>query len=170
MALPVLYLGKEGRGDGAQGRCAIARRTSADAAFYSSTTSFATYWRTRSGDRGCSIDRSRGSRQGCRITSNLWNQRRNFSALSVRRTSDCATRQSVVDTMLTYGFDLLFVIYEEEGYAPSEILALILRHNLSGIEIDARAAQLAALALTLKGREKSTRILPAAAIRSAEHH
>jgi hypothetical protein len=43
------------------------------------------------------------------------------------------------------------------GYAPSEISALILRHNLFGIEIDARAAQLAALALTLKGREKSPR-------------
>jgi hypothetical protein len=59
--------------------------------------------------------------------------------------------------MLTYAFDLLYVIYEEEGYAPSDIPALILRHNLTGIEIDARAAQLAALALTLKGREKSPR-------------
>ena len=59
--------------------------------------------------------------------------------------------------MLTYAFDLFYVIYEEEGYAPSEIPALILRHNLTGIEIDARAAQLAALALTLKGREKSPR-------------
>ncbi len=59
--------------------------------------------------------------------------------------------------MLTYAFDLLYVIYEEEGYAPSEIPALILRHNLTGIEIDTRAAQLAALALTLKGREKSPR-------------
>jgi hypothetical protein len=59
--------------------------------------------------------------------------------------------------MLTYAFDLLYVIYEEEGYAPSEIPALILRHNLTGIEIDARAAQLAALALTLKAREKSPR-------------
>jgi hypothetical protein len=59
--------------------------------------------------------------------------------------------------MLTYAFDLLYVIYEEEGYAPSEIPALILQHNLTGIEIDARAAQLASLALTLKGREKSPR-------------
>jgi hypothetical protein len=57
--------------------------------------------------------------------------------------------------MLTYAFDLLYVIYEEEGYAPSEIPALILRHNLTGIDIDCRAAQLAALALTLKARERS---------------
>lgn len=59
--------------------------------------------------------------------------------------------------MLTYAFDLLYVIYEEEGYAPSEIPAMILRHNLTGIEIDARAAQLAALAMTLKARERSPR-------------
>jgi hypothetical protein len=59
--------------------------------------------------------------------------------------------------ILTYAFDLLYVIYEEEGYAPSEIPAMILRHNLTGIEIDARAAQLSALALTLKAREKSSR-------------
>jgi len=59
--------------------------------------------------------------------------------------------------MLTYAFDLLHVIYEEEGYAPTEIPALILRHNLVGIDIDARAAQLAELALVFKAREKSRR-------------
>ena len=37
--------------------------------------------------------------------------------------------------MLTYAFDLLFLIYEEEGYVPNEIPALILRHNLHGLEI-----------------------------------
>jgi type II restriction/modification system DNA methylase subunit YeeA len=59
--------------------------------------------------------------------------------------------------MLTYAFDLLYAIYEEEGYAPTEIPALILRHNLYGIDIDARAAQLAELALVFKAREKSRR-------------
>jgi N-6 DNA Methylase len=59
--------------------------------------------------------------------------------------------------MLTYAFDLLYVIYEEEGYAQSEISSLILKYNLTGIEIDCRAAQLASLALTLKAREKSPR-------------
>ena len=33
--------------------------------------------------------------------------------------------------MLTYAFDLLYAIYEEEGYAPSEIPGLILDHNLT---------------------------------------
>lgn len=59
--------------------------------------------------------------------------------------------------MLTYAFDLLFVIYEEEGYAPNEIPALILRHNLHGLDICPRAAQLAEMALIFKAREKSNR-------------
>ena len=46
--------------------------------------------------------------------------------------------------MLTYAFDLLYEIYEEEGYAPSDIPGLILKHNLYGMEIDERAASLAA--------------------------
>ena len=59
--------------------------------------------------------------------------------------------------MLTYAFDLLYLIYEEEGYAPSDIPGLILRHNLHGLEICPRAAQLAELALVFKAREKSRR-------------
>jgi hypothetical protein len=60
--------------------------------------------------------------------------------------------------MLTYAFDLLYAIYEEEGYTPSEIPALILAHNLHGIDICPRAAQIAALALMLKARERSRSI------------
>lgn len=56
--------------------------------------------------------------------------------------------------MLTYAFDLLYAIYEEEGYAPSEIPGLILTHNLHGTEIDPRAGALAAFALTMKARAK----------------
>ena len=59
--------------------------------------------------------------------------------------------------MLIYAFDLLTLIYQEEGYAPTEIPALILRHNLYGLEICPRAAQLAGLALVFKAREKSRR-------------
>ncbi|MCE5333556.1 MAG: BREX-1 system adenine-specific DNA-methyltransferase PglX, partial [Desulfobacteraceae bacterium] len=57
--------------------------------------------------------------------------------------------------MLTYSFDLLHLIYEEEGHAPSEIPGLILRHNLFGLEICSRATQLAQFALVCKAREKS---------------
>jgi hypothetical protein len=56
--------------------------------------------------------------------------------------------------MLTYAFDLLYAIYEEEGYGPSEIPGLILANNLYGTEIDPRAGALAAFALTMKARAK----------------
>lgn len=56
--------------------------------------------------------------------------------------------------MLTYAFDLLYAIYEEEGYAPSEIPGLILANNLYGTEIDPRAGALAAFALTMKAASK----------------
>ena len=52
--------------------------------------------------------------------------------------------------MLTYAFDLLYAIYEEEGYDPGDIPGLILQHNLTGIEIDDRAGALAAFALAMK--------------------
>lgn len=52
--------------------------------------------------------------------------------------------------MLTYSFDLLYAIYEEEGYEATEIPGLILTHNLYGIEIDERAGALAAFALAMK--------------------
>jgi len=61
--------------------------------------------------------------------------------------------------MLTYAFDLLYLIYEEAGYAPNDIPALILKHNLHGLEICPRATQLAGLALVLKAREMSRRFL-----------
>jgi type II restriction/modification system DNA methylase subunit YeeA len=59
--------------------------------------------------------------------------------------------------MLVYAFDLLHAIYEEEGYEPAEIPEKILTHNLYGIEIDERAGELAAFALTMKARSKSRR-------------
>ena len=56
--------------------------------------------------------------------------------------------------MLTYAFDLLYAIYEEEGYDATEIPALILQHNLTGVEIDDRAGALAAFALAMKAAAK----------------
>jgi type II restriction/modification system DNA methylase subunit YeeA len=60
--------------------------------------------------------------------------------------------------ILVYGFELLYKIYEEEGYAPSEIPRLIIEHNLHGFEIDERAAQLAGLAILMKAREHQQRL------------
>lgn len=59
--------------------------------------------------------------------------------------------------MLTYAFDLLYAIYEEEGADPSGIPEKILTHNLYGIEIDERAAELAAFALTMKALQYDKR-------------
>ncbi len=56
--------------------------------------------------------------------------------------------------MLTYAFDLLYAIYEEEGYTPSDIPEKILTHNLYGVEIDERAGALAAFALSMKARAR----------------
>ncbi len=61
--------------------------------------------------------------------------------------------------MLTYAFDLLYLIYEEEGYNPPDIPRLILQQNLVGIEIDERAGALAAFALTMKARGRDRRFL-----------
>ncbi len=59
--------------------------------------------------------------------------------------------------MLTYAFDLLYAMYEEEGYDPAEIPQKILAHNLYGIELDERAGELAAFALTMKARARQRR-------------
>lgn len=61
--------------------------------------------------------------------------------------------------MLTYAFDLLHAIYEEEGYDAAEIPGLILANNLYGIEIDERAGALAAFALTMKAAARRKRFL-----------
>ena len=59
--------------------------------------------------------------------------------------------------MLTYAFDLLYAIYEEEGYDAPEIPGLILRHNLFGVDICDRAVALATFALCMKARAKDNR-------------
>lgn len=56
--------------------------------------------------------------------------------------------------LLTYAFDLLYEIYAEEGHDAAEIPGLILKHNLTGIEIDDRAGALAAFALSMKAAAK----------------
>lgn len=59
--------------------------------------------------------------------------------------------------ILAYYFELLYPIYEEEGYAPQEIPSLIIQKNIYGIDIDERAAELAAFTLAMVAREKDKR-------------
>ncbi len=60
--------------------------------------------------------------------------------------------------ILVYAYDLLFGLYEQLGYESSEIPYLILEHNLFGLDIDERAAQLAAFALMMKARATTRRV------------
>lgn len=60
--------------------------------------------------------------------------------------------------ILVYAFDLLYDMYESQGYPAREIPALILTQNLYGLDIDKRAAQLAGFALLMKARSKDRRL------------
>lgn len=61
--------------------------------------------------------------------------------------------------ILSYAFDVFYMIYEEEGYNPAEIPELIITKNLFGVDIDPRAAQIASFVLLMKGRQKARRFL-----------
>lgn len=61
--------------------------------------------------------------------------------------------------MLTYAFDLLYAIYEEEGFDAPDIPKRIFENNLYGIEIDERAGELAAFALVMKAASKHKRFI-----------
>jgi len=59
--------------------------------------------------------------------------------------------------ILVYAFEVLYQIYESEGYAERDIPNLILEKNLHGLDIDDRATQLAYFALMMKARSKNRR-------------
>lgn len=61
--------------------------------------------------------------------------------------------------ILVYAYDLLFAMYEEEGWNPGDIPALILQKNLHGLEIDGRAAEIARFALEMKALERDPSFL-----------
>lgn len=60
--------------------------------------------------------------------------------------------------ILVEAYNLLYRIYEERGYRSREIPELILRHNLFGLDIDDRAAQLAGFALLMRARQDDRRL------------
>lgn len=59
--------------------------------------------------------------------------------------------------ILVYVFDLLFKMYEERGYQKRNIPTLILKNNLTGLDVDKRASQLASFALVMKARSINNR-------------
>jgi len=56
--------------------------------------------------------------------------------------------------ILTECFDLLFDLYDYEDYSTREAVENIFTHNLTGIDIDTRAKQLATFALMLKACQR----------------
>lgn len=61
--------------------------------------------------------------------------------------------------ILVYAFRLLAAMYEEAGHVRRDIPRLILQNNLTGCEIDPRAAQMASFALAMTACEWDSRFL-----------
>ena len=59
--------------------------------------------------------------------------------------------------ILAYLFDVLVQIYEAYGYTTREAVSRIVEHNLYGLDIDDRAAQLAYFAVMMKARQYDRR-------------
>ena len=55
--------------------------------------------------------------------------------------------------ILVYAFEIFYQIYLKEGFNKNDIVELILKNNLFGLDIDDRAGQLAILSILLKARE-----------------
>lgn len=60
--------------------------------------------------------------------------------------------------ILVEAYNLIYRIYEERGYRSRDIPQLILTHNLFGLDIDDRAAQLAGFALLMRARQDDRRL------------
>ncbi len=59
--------------------------------------------------------------------------------------------------ILVYLFDVLVQIYEDYGYTAREAASSIIRHNLWGLDIDERAAQLSYFSVMMKARQYDRR-------------
>jgi len=58
--------------------------------------------------------------------------------------------------ILNEGFDMLYDLYILEGYSRSQAIENIFRYNLTGVDIDTRAKQLAQFALLMKACQKDS--------------
>ena len=82
--------------------------------------------------------------------------RRNYAALTpeqLKVIDPCAGSGHI----LAYMFDVLMQIYESYGYTTRDAVARIVEHNLYGLDIDDRAAQLAYFAVMMKARQYDRR-------------
>lgn len=77
----------------------------------------------------------------------------NYSSLEELKVADLACGSGHI---LNECFDLLYDLYIAEGYGRGEAVENIFSHNLTGIDLDTRAKQLATFALLLKACQKDT--------------
>lgn len=61
--------------------------------------------------------------------------------------------------ILVYMFDVLMQIYQSRGYRDRDAAISVVEHNLYGLDIDERAAQLAYFAVMMKARQYDRRFL-----------
>lgn len=61
--------------------------------------------------------------------------------------------------ILVTGFELLFLMYREEGYTAKQAVDSILKNNIYGLDIDDRAMQLARFAVLLKAAQFDVDVL-----------
>lgn len=74
-----------------------------------------------------------------------------YDELTDLRVADLASGSGHI---LNECFDLLYDLYIAEGYGRGEAIENIFRHNLTGVDLDTRAKQLATFALLLKACQK----------------
>ena len=98
-------------------------------------------------------------------------QRRDLQPQDIRFLDPCMGSGHI----LVYAFEVLMEIYESQGWSQRDAAQSILEHNLYGLDIDDRAAQLAYFAVMMKAREYDRRILTRGirpnlyAIRESDH-
>lgn len=60
--------------------------------------------------------------------------------------------------ILVYAFEVFYELYKSQGYREQDIPHLIIEHNLYGLDIDPRAAQMAYFAVMMKARSYNYRL------------
>ena len=142
-------------------------RTSQQTLSFSRPTGSSSTWsKTAWGDNGWPPTRTRRSRPRWNTTSSLPSRRPRSSPTSSQITPTSLNPEELTlfdpacgsGHILVEAYDILKAIYQERGYRAKDIPRLILEKNLFGLEINDRAAQLAAFALIMKARADDRRI------------
>ena len=96
------------------------------------------------------------AKQEPEVENQLAEIRRDYAALTpeqLKVIDPCAGSGHI----LAYMFDVLIQIYESYGYTTRDAVSSIVEHNLYGLDIDDRAAQLAYFAVMMKARQYDRR-------------